>query len=123
MVSELGKYSILHLVSMHFTSAHTASFPTITSMPDIYHFLVSDFSRYLERTSVHASVTSLRRPMFLRYPVALPPLESQRRIAQTLDNFDALTNDLSIGLPAELEARRNQYAYYRDKLLTFPEKV
>lgn len=87
----------------------------------IYHYLLSDFGRYLERTSVHASVTSLRRPMFLKYPVPVPPLEEQRRIASILDKFDALVNDLSVGLPAELAARRKQYEYYRDRLLTFEE--
>jgi type I restriction enzyme S subunit len=39
----------------------------------------------------------------------------------SLDRFDALVNDLSVGLPAELRARRQQYEYYRDKLLTFEE--
>lgn len=87
----------------------------------LYHYLRADFSRYLERTSVHASVTSLRRPMFLKYPVALPPLEEQQDIVNILDKFDALVNDLSVGLPAELAARRQQYEYYRDKLLTFKE--
>jgi type I restriction enzyme S subunit len=87
----------------------------------IYHYLVTDFARYLERTSVHASVTSLRRPMFLNYPVAVPPLEEQERIAAILDTFDALVSDLSIGLPAELNARRQQYEHYRDRLLTFAE--
>lgn len=85
----------------------------------IYHYVVTDFARYLERTSLHASVTSLRRPMFLKYPVALPPLSEQKRIVAILDKFDVLVNDPSIGLPAEIEARRKQYEYYRDKLLTF----
>ena len=53
--------------------------------------------------------------------IALPPLDEQRRIASILDNFDALVNDLSVGLPAELIARRKQYEYYRDRLLTFAE--
>jgi type I restriction enzyme, S subunit len=53
--------------------------------------------------------------------VWLPPIEKQRKIAAVLDKFDALVNDLSIGLPAELAARRKQYEYYRDKLLTFEE--
>ena len=87
----------------------------------LYHFLVTDFARYLETTSVHASVTSLRRPMFLNCPISLPPLSVQREIASVLDQFDALVNDLSVGLPAELAARRVQYEYYRDKLLTFEE--
>ncbi len=53
--------------------------------------------------------------------VPVPPLEEQVRIASILDKFDALVNDLSSGLPAEIAARRQQYEYYRDKLLTFQE--
>lgn len=87
----------------------------------LYHYLRADFSRYLERTSVHASVTSLRRPMFLKYPVALPSIDEQEKIVAVLDKFDALVNDLSIGLPAEIAARRRQYEFYRDQLLTFRE--
>ena len=89
----------------------------------LYHYLVADFAKYLEQTSVHASVTSLRRPMFLKYPVPVLQLDEQERIVSILDKFDALVNDLSIGLPAELAARRRQYEYYRDKLLTFDEAV
>ncbi len=48
-----------------------------------------------------------------------PDLEKQQAIVAILDKFDALVNDISIGLPAELQARRQQYAYYRNKLLTF----
>lgn len=55
--------------------------------------------------------------------LALPTLEVQREIVEVLDQFDALVNDISHGLPAEIEARRKQYAYYRDKLLSFKEKV
>jgi type I restriction enzyme S subunit len=53
--------------------------------------------------------------------VHLPSLAKQRRVAEVLDRFDVLVNDLSIGLPAELAARRQQYEFYRDKLLTFRE--
>lgn len=53
----------------------------------------------------------------------VPPLAEQQRIVDILDKFDALVNDLTSGLPAEIEARRKQYEYYRDKLLTFKEKV
>lgn len=53
--------------------------------------------------------------------ISLPPLEEQRRIVSILDRFDKLTNDLSSGLPAEIEARRKQYEYYRDRLLSFDE--
>lgn len=53
--------------------------------------------------------------------IPVPPLEEQKRIVSILDRFDALCNDLSSGLPAEIEARKKQYEYYRDKLLTFKE--
>lgn len=53
--------------------------------------------------------------------IAVPPLPQQARIAAILDKFDALVSDLSIGLPAELAARRKQYEHYRDRLLTFRE--
>lgn len=53
----------------------------------------------------------------------LPNLSEQRRIADLLDRFDALVNDITSGLPAEIAARRAQYEHYRDRLLSFPEKV
>jgi type I restriction enzyme S subunit len=53
--------------------------------------------------------------------VPVPPLEEQVRIVAILDRFDALVNDISIGLPAEIKARRQQYEHYRDRLLTFRE--
>ena len=52
----------------------------------------------------------------------LPDLSEQRRIADLLDRFDALVNDITSGLPAEIVARRAQYEHYRDRLLSFPEK-
>lgn len=53
--------------------------------------------------------------------VPIPTLHRQRTIATVLDKFETLVNDLSIGLPAELAARRKQYEHYRDRLLTFRE--
>jgi type I restriction enzyme S subunit len=48
-------------------------------------------------------------------------LDHQQEIVGILDKFDALVNDISVGLPAELAARRSQYEYYRNRLLTFEE--
>ena len=55
----------------------------------------------------------------MNYPIPVPPLEEQERIVSILDRFDKLCNDISEGLPAEIEARQKQYEYYRDKLLMF----
>ena len=51
--------------------------------------------------------------------ITVPSIKEQERIVSILDRFDALCNDLTSGLPAEIEARTKQYEYYRDKLLSF----
>ena len=56
-----------------------------------------------------------------RIEIPLPSQERQKYIVDILDRFDAICNDLTSGLPAEIEARQKQYEYYRDKLLTFKE--
>lgn len=77
---------------------------------------------YIQKTMFQGSVASIRRPMLNAYPVPVPTIEEQQRIVDILDRFDTLCNDLSAGLPAEIEDRQKQYEYYRDKLLTFKEK-
>lgn len=58
---------------------------------------------------------------FNKLRVPIPSLEQQQRIVDILDRFDTLCNDITSGLPAEIEMRQKQYEYYRDKLLTFKE--
>ena len=55
--------------------------------------------------------------------IPIPSVDEQARIVSILDKLDALTNDLSVGIPAEIAARRSQYEYYRGRLLTFEEAV
>ena len=51
----------------------------------------------------------------------MPTLDKQKEIVAILDKFDSICNDLSAGLPAEIEKRQKQYEYYRDKLLNFKD--
>ena len=93
-------------------------------LPKFYfYYMKSSFLTYIEKTSFHSSVTSIRRPMLNNFPVPILDTEDQRRIVSILDKFDALCNDPTSGLPAEITARQKQYEYYRDKLLTFKKKA
>ena len=94
-----------------------------------FYYMKSAFLSYIEKNSFHSSVTSIRRPMLNNFPVPIPypedkekSLAEQQRIVDILDRFDKLCNDISEGLPAEIEARQKQYEYYRDNLLTFKKK-
>lgn len=78
-----------------------------------------DKARHVARTKVK----TLLMDGLAKVLIPVPPPAEQERIVGTLDKFDALINDLSIRLPAELKARRQQYEYYRDKLLTFEESA
>ncbi len=78
---------------------------------------IAEKAKYVARTKVN----TLLIEGFSRIRIPVPPLEEQARIVAILDRFDALVNDISIGLPAELAARRQQYQHYRDRLLTFRE--
>ena len=69
--------------------------------------------------STGGTIARLYNDNITKAVIPVPPLEEQERIVTLLDRFDTLCNDLSSGLPAEIEARRKQYEYYRDKLLTF----
>ena len=65
--------------------------------------------------------TNLKKGDILTVIVPVISLAEQQRIVDILDRFDTLCNDISSGLPAEIEMRQKQYEYYRDKLLTFKE--
>ena len=85
-------------------------------------------SRFLYHALVHANLNQYKTAgaqpglsvaKLEKVKIPVPEKEIQDRIAKVLDNFDAICSDLNIGLPAEIEARKNQYEYYRDMLLTF----
>ncbi len=77
----------------------------------------SDKARYIARTKVN----TLLIDGLAKVSMPVPPMDEQNQIVSVLDNFDSLVHNTSYGLPAEISARRKQYEYYRDRLLTFQE--
>ena len=82
-----------------------------------------DGRRSLYRRTIHTAVPiKINLGDVGKVEIPVPSLETQRKVVDILDRFDALTSSLTDGLPAEIEARRQQYEYYRDRLLDFPKK-
>ena len=90
----------------------------------LFHLLQStSVQKQVKAKASHGSQPNLSMRALEQFEVPIPPLDVQLKIARLLDNFDAICSDLNIGLPAEMEARRKQYEYYRDKLLSFKVKA
>ena len=88
----------------------------------IMYLLQSNYMReYIQNNIKGSAQPNLNLQQLNEFMIPLPPFEEQRRIVDILDRFDTLCNDISTGLPAEINARKKQYEYYRDKLLTFPK--
>ena len=87
----------------------------------IYHCLMAK-KDYLLSQVRKASIPRLSPSVIKDLEIPVPSLAEQQRIVDILDMFDSLTTDLTAGLPAEIEKRKLQYEYYRDKLLTFKRK-
>lgn len=86
------------------------------------YFLQSQYNKLRAISSGDGTRGGLNLKMINEFVIPVPPLEKQQEIVSILDRFDSLCNDLTSGLPAEIEARQKQYEYYRDKLLSFKKK-
>lgn len=87
----------------------------------VYYWICNNYIKL--KCLGEGSQNNLNAKKIKEYPIPIPPLSEQQRIVSILDRFEALTTDLQSGLPAEIEARRQQYEYYRNKLLTFDQAV
>ena len=98
--------------------AHVLRFDTYVTRRFVEIYLNSiNLEKYIST----AAQPKLTQDNLNKIPIPYPTIEEQTRIVSILDRFDKLCNDISEGLPAEIEARRKQYEYYRDKLLSFEE--
>ena len=86
----------------------------------LYHLLqTKDVQEQVRNRMSHGSQPNLSMRVLEQFDIKIPTLEEQHCIVNILDKFDKLINDISEGLPAEIELRRKQYEYYRNKLLSF----
>ncbi|GAA8162521.1 restriction endonuclease subunit S [Helicobacter pylori] len=84
----------------------------------LYYFLKNS-QTILMKSQFGAGIPALNKADIETLTIPIPPLEIQQEIVKILDQFSVLTTDLLAGIPAEIEARKKQYEYYREKLLTF----
>ena len=127
LVSEDGANLVARVTPIAFSAsgkiwvnnhAHVLEFETYEDRKFIEYYLnMIDLSRFLST----AAQPKLTQENLNKIPVPAPSFEEKERIVAILDRFDALCNDLTSGIPAEIEARQKQYEYYRDKLLSFKE--
>lgn len=88
-----------------------------------YFFQTQTFFAQKKRYAYGAKVIDIKTEDLAKIVIPIPPLELQEKIVAILDRFETLVNDLSEGLPAEIAAVKEQYEYYRNRLLTFKEKT
>ena len=118
-----GSLDKIHYVDHPFWNVDTVFYTEIDTSKTIpkfiYHYLLTVD---LRRWSNVGGVPGLTQSRLNKIAVPHPSLSEQRRIVETLDKFDALCNDETSGLAAEIAARKKQYEYYRDRLLNFKRK-
>jgi type I restriction enzyme S subunit len=81
------------------------------------------FQNEVKKITGVGSVPNVPQSSLSKLLIPIPPLDEQQRIVDILDRFETLTTDLQSGIPAEIAARRQQYEYYREQLLTFKRKA
>lgn len=120
LIPRKGSIGNLFYVDKPFWTVDTIFYTVIDKelvIPKYVYYYLSKVN--LEKLNTAGGVPSLTQTVLNKILISLPSLEEQQRIVDILDRFDKLCNDISEGLPAEIEARQKQYEYYREKLLTF----
>ena len=118
-IGEHALITVPHLSNQRFTSlALKTEFKDKLNMRFVFYycFLLNEWCKKNITTSSFASVDMNG---FRKFEFPVPPLAEQERIVGILDKFDTLVNSISEGLPKEIAMRKQQYEYYREKLLTF----
>ena len=120
LIPRKGSIGNLFYVDKPFWTVDTIFYTVIDKdvvIPKYLYYYLSKMN--LEKLNTAGGVPSLTQTVLNKILISLPSLEEQERIVDILDRFDKLCNDISEGLPAEIEARQKQYEFYRNFLLTF----
>lgn len=88
----------------------------------IYYYLKNNVGYFRQRGSQMGSMPQISLEITEKYKIPIPSIYEQEKIVKILERFDKLCNDITSGIPAEIELNNKRYEYYRDKLLTFKEK-
>ena len=123
LIPRKGSIDKLYYVDCPFWNVDTIFYTEINASIVIEKYVFYILQKeHLEKLNIGGGVPSLTQKVLNGVVIPIPPLSEQQRIVDILDRFDTLVNDLSQGLPAEIEARQQQYEYSRDRLLTFNRK-
>ncbi|WP_215905140.1 restriction endonuclease subunit S [Treponema phagedenis] len=87
----------------------------------LYYYLSTQYSKLRDVSSGDGSRGGLNKEILKKYPIIVPSISVQEHVVSILDKFDMLVNDISEGLPKEIELHQKQYEYYRERLLNFPK--
>ena len=106
-------------------SGHSCAYATESIIPRYLAYLATaqDFQISKRKVAKGAKVIEVAPVDLARVESPVPSIGALQKVVDILDRFDTLTKSLTDGLPAEIEARRAQYGYYRDRLLDFPRKA
>lgn len=97
--------------------------PNENLYPKYVYYFLKNIQEKIHAAKKGSGVPHVHGSSISKFEIPVPPLAVQRKIVDILDKFEALTTSLQDGLPAEIAARRKQYEYYRNKLLTFNRKT
>lgn len=122
LIPRKGSLNKLYYVEEPFWNVDTIYYTVINSkivIPKYIYYILSNM--HLEKLNIAGGIPSLTQATLYKIKIPVPSLEVQEKLVNILNKFDKIINGISEGLPAEIEARQQQYEYYRDKILTFKE--
>lgn len=120
LIPRKGSIDKLYYVDTPFWNVDTIFYTEIDTSKVLEKYVYYILQReHLEKLNIAGGVPSLTQGVLNELLIPVPSLSEQQRIVDILDRFDALISDIVQGLPAEIEARQNQYEFYRNRLLSF----